>query len=228
MYYSAKDIPVFYQYAYPKLAAFKMYVWLKSIYDIQQIEDLNYNLDMIPEELTDIAHQQWKVFSKINSVEIWNETTITSLLKQIEYYYEAGLLKDQEEAMALCDEFHQMVKLIYKQALSGEKVHASNHEVSSGASYRMYYHEILLMDNHILADFGEERLAYFVPYGGVNYMSTTEPSLTLAVKEYLLNQTRKSALISDVSEKERNRFFIRIKNRIDRLREKIHSTNPFS
>lgn len=227
MIYSAKDIPIFYQFAFPRLAAFKIYVWLKSIYNIQTIEDQNYSLDDVPESLLQLAREQWQAFTRINTIEIWNDTTISSLINQICYYYEAGLLRNKEEALELCQEFREMLKIIYKQALSGQKTHANNPEVNSGASCRMYYHEILLMDNHILAEIDSIRKVYFIPYGGLNYLSTTDPSMTDEMYEYLIGQTKKSALISDVSEKDRNRFFIRIGNRIDQLIQKIESTDPF-
>ncbi len=226
-YYLAKDIPVFYHFAFPKLAAFKLYVWMKSVYDVQKIDGQNYNMAMIPDSILELARQQWAAYSQINAVEIWNDTTVTSLIRQLEYYYEAGLLESKEEALEICEQFHAMMKNIYKQALQGSKVHASNHEVFSAASYAMYFHEILIMDNTVLADLGDGRLAYFLPYAGVNYISTTDPKVVTEVRDFVQAQARKSALISDVSEKDRNRFFIRIRNQIDQLREKIKKTDPF-
>jgi hypothetical protein len=227
MYYQAKDIPAFYHYALPKLAAFKIYVWLKSVYGIDKIDGENYNLSMIPEDLIEIVGKQWEVFSRINSTEIWSETTIRSIINQIEYYYEAGFFSSKEEALGICDEFKEMMKIIYKQALNGRKVHAHNSDVFSSASYSMYFHEILLMDNHILTEFGEHNILYFIPYAGINYLSTADPDLTSDLKEFMSSQLKKAASVDNISEKERNRFFIRIKTKIDQLREKIISTDPF-
>lgn len=227
LYYQAKDIPAFYHYALPKLAAFKIYVWLKSVYGIDKIDGQNYNLSMIPEDIIDLARQQWEIFSRINTTEIWSETTIRSIINQIEYYYEAGFFSSKEEALQICDEFKEMMKIIYKQALNGQKVHAVNNEVFSGASYSMYFHEILLMDNHILVEYGDHNIMYFIPYAGINYLSTADPNLTTDLSEYMDNQIKKAASIDNISEKERNKFFIRIKNKIDALREKIISTDPF-
>ncbi len=226
MTYSAKDIPIFYQFAFPKLAAFKMYVWMKSLYDIPTIEGENYSMDKIPQELLELARKQWIEFSQINTREIWNDTTVLSLINQICYYYEAGLVAGPEEALALCDEFEAMMKVIYKQALSGEKVHANNPEVKSGASCAIYYHEILIMNNHILAELPPHANLYFIPTTGISYMHTADPALIESIQGYLLSQTKKSALISDVSEKERNRFFLKIKSKINHLRQRIESTEP--
>jgi len=51
--------------------------------------------------------------------------------------------------------------------------------------------------------------------------------LTESMSQYLNGQKEKSSLISNISEKERNKFFIRIKTRIDQLKSKIEMTNPF-
>lgn len=227
MYYQAKDIPVYYQFGFPKVASFKIYVWLKSVYNIQKIEGKNFDLKSIPPDLLELAQKQWELFSQINTVEFWNDTTILSILKQLEYYYEAGLMHSKEQAIGVCDEFQKMMKLIYKQSLASQKIHAINHDEFSKASYSMYYHELLLMDNHILVEQNDQELYYFVPYAGVNFLSTSDPVLTQDLRKYMQEQTKKSSLISDISEKERNKFFIRIKNQIDKLRQKIESTDPF-
>jgi len=225
--YQAKDVPIYYQFRYPKLSSFKMFVWLKSIYGVQHLNGLQYESDMIPQDLKDLGVQLWEAYSKINSVEIWNDTTILSLLNQLEYYYEAGLLNSKEEAIAICEEYQEMMKLVYQQALRGKKAHAKKLDEFGSADYHMYYHEILIMDNHILVELDQNKKIYFVPYAGVNYLNTNDPLLTDSMSTYLWSQKEKSSLISNISEKERNKFFIRIKNRIDQLKNKIEMTNPF-
>jgi len=225
--YQAKDIPIYYQFRFPRMSAFKMFVWLKSIYGVDRLEGFQYELDMIPKDLLELGDQLWEAYSKINSVEIWNDTTVLSLLNQLEYYYEAGLLTSKEDAIAICDEYQEMMKLVYRQALRGKKAHHKNLEEFSNAQYNMYYHEILIMDNHILAELDGNKRMYFMPYAGLNYLSTNDPLLTENMSDYLRAQKEKSSLISNISEKERNKFFIRIKNRIDQLKNKIETTNPF-
>jgi hypothetical protein len=225
--YQAKDVPIFYHFGFPKLGAFKMFVWLKSIYGIDRLDGLQHELDMIPPDLRQLGEDLWEAYAQLNCVEIWNDNTIHSLINQLEYYYEAGLLSSKEEAIAICDEYQEMMKLIYRQALSGKKVHPKNTDEFSSADYKMYYHEILIMDNHILAELDRNKRIYFMPYAGLNFLNSTDPLLTGNISEYLTEQQKKSSLISNISEKERNKFFIRIKNRIDQLKNKIENTNPF-
>ena len=227
VYFLAKDIPPFYYYALPKLTAFKIYVWFKSVYGIDKIDGENYNLSMIPNDIIEVAKQQHEVYSRINSTEIWSDTTISSVINQIEYYYEAGFFSNKEEVLEICDEFRMMMKIVYKQALYGQKVHSVNTNVFSPAAFHMYFHEILLMDNHILVEYAEDNISYFIPYAGANYLSTSDRRLTADLKEFVDMQMAKAASMDTISEKERNKFFIRMKNRIDSLKEKILSTDPF-
>lgn len=226
MLYTAKDIPPFYQYRFKALASFKIYVWFRSFYDVKLSKDQEYTMASIPQYLLDLAYKQWEAYSKINAIEIWNDTTILSLINQIEFYYEAGLLASKDEALMICDEFIEMIKVVYKQAIFGKRMADEEKDIPSKVPYKLYYNEVLIMDNNILSKV-QGRLIYNIPYAAVNYISTTNEEICGHMEEYILRQAHKSALISDVSEKERNKFFIRMRNKVEALRNRIEQSNPF-
>ncbi len=224
MLFLAKDIPVFYIYKFRELAAFKMFVWLRSIYDIEKINNHYYDLMSIPERLIELAQKQWEAYSRMNTLEIWNETTIVSLLNQIEYYYEAGLLSGKEQALLLCDQVNDMLRVIYRQAKHGARINGDGEPTDAG--YKLYYNEVLIMNNNIMSVY-KDRYIFNIPYAAVNYFTTNNEELTHEMYDYIMLQAHKSALISDVSEKERNKFFLRFRNKIDALRQRIETSNPF-
>jgi hypothetical protein len=82
--YAAKDIPVFYQYKYPKVAAFKLNVWLRSVHNLPVGFDQTY-LHEMPENIMALLQKQWEAYNRLEVHEIWNETTPLSLLRQIQY-----------------------------------------------------------------------------------------------------------------------------------------------
>lgn len=223
----AKDVPYYYQFRSKKLAAFKVFVWLKSMYQLDQLEGLDFNVNSIPDDIIDLCLKIGEAYTKVNSIEIWNDDTMLSMVKELEYYYEAGLLNSKEEALELCQEMYAISKVLYRQALKGQKAHYSKSEEYGQGDYQMYFHEILVMDNHILAQLDENRKAYFIPFAGLNYLQSQDAGLSQKMENFLNDQIKKSSLISNMSEKERNKFFIRIKNRIDQLKNKIEITNPF-
>lgn len=224
MVYTAKDVPLFYQYKYKELGAFKIYVWMRGIYDIERINNEYYTVSKIPERLLDLAQKQWEAYSRINAIEIWNDTTITSSLNQIHYYYEAGMLEGKEEALLLCDQMDDMLKLIYKQARFGKRVYENGEPTN--IDYKLYFHEVLIMDNNIISKINN-RLIYNIPYAAVNFLSTTNEELAGEMYHYILRQAQKSSYMTDVSEKDRNKFFLRLRNRIDDLRSRIENSEPF-
>lgn len=224
--YTAKDIPIFYPYKFKKLAAFKIYVWMRNFFDISHINEQHITMDNLPSSILELAEKQWQAYNKVNAIEIWNDTTILSMVKQIEYFYEAGLLNSKEEALTLCDEFSLLIKHIYKQAMHGKRMFLEDDERPSNVDFKMYFNEVLIMDNNIISRVNN-RLMYSVPYGAVNFVNTTNQELAGDMYDYMMRQAHKSSLISDVSEKDRNRFFIRLRNRVDELRQRIENHNPF-
>jgi hypothetical protein len=224
MVYSAKDVPLFYQYKYKELGAFKIYVWMRGIYDIERINNEYYTVSKIPERLLTLAQKQWEAYSRINVIEVWNDTTITSSLNQIQYYYEAGMLESKQEALLLCDQMEDMLKLIYKQTRYGKRVYANGEP--STVDYKLYFHEVLIMDNHIVSKINN-RLTFNIPYAAVNFLSTTNTEFADEMFTYILRQARKSSCLTDVSEKDRNKFFLRLRNRVDEVRFRIQNSEPF-
>lgn len=225
VHYLAKDIPFFHIYGFPALTAFRMYVWLKSVYHIDKIDNHNYSMSDIPESFITTAQKIHQQYQHIPVLEIWNDATPASLLMQIDYFYEAGLFTNKDEALRVCEEFRLMVRYIYKNALNGHRVNENGVAIPD-STYEMYINEVLIMDNHILSEV-KGNLRYYLPYGGINYLMTTDRKLCSDMKDYIHQQTTKSSLISQVSEKERNRFFIRLGRQIEQLKEKIERTNPF-
>jgi hypothetical protein len=221
IFYSAKDVPIFYQFVFRELGAFKMYVWMKSVYGIEKINGRHYSLKDIPEEFLSLGKRLWAAYSRIPVVEIWNDTTMLSLLKQVEYYFEAGMLTNKAEALLICEQIKDMVRIFYKQTINGMRLNPSDEELQTGIPYGMYVHELLLMDNHVLIKH-DDQMTYMVPFAGVNYMSTRNPDLCETMHQFMGQQIKRATLITNFSEKERNKFFIKIRLQIDQLIEKIN------
>jgi hypothetical protein len=226
VYYSAKDVPIFYHFQFKELGAFKMYMWMKSVYDISKIDNKHYSVQSMPPELLDLGYKLWQAYSKLPALEIWSDTTIASVIKQVEYYFEAGMLSGKAEALIICDQLKELIRRLYKQASKGTRTNDQDENLETGVQFDMYVNELLIIDNHILVEQSSD-LVYFVPYGGINYMHTRNPKVCEGIRSYFQQQARKSVLISSFSEKDRNKLFIKLRYRVDQLVEKIEHANPF-
>ncbi|MBL7940064.1 MAG: hypothetical protein JNL43_11950 [Flavobacteriales bacterium] len=88
---------------------------------------------------------------------------------------------------------------------------------SGSAAYRVFVNEVMLGDNMIYADNGQERIV-FVNHGVINYIGTTDEHFTAETYRNLQNIMQRSMLISGTGEKERNRFFRTMREEVERRR----------
>jgi len=205
MIFSAKDIPVFHYFRLPQLSSFKLFFWMKTLLGYPGYEHLPFSTNAVPKELLALANKVWSKYSSLNTVEIWNEEAVYDTLKQIEFYQECGFFQSKEVALELCDQLVQLLELIKEEALIGKK--------SEGGKFAMFNNEILIADNTVFARMGSRRSVY-VNQNALNLFLTFQEPFCEQTELYLQNLIKKSTQISMTGERERNRLF---KNMIDRI-----------
>ncbi|MDW3649031.1 MAG: helix-turn-helix transcriptional regulator [Bacteroidia bacterium] len=219
--YAAKDIPVFHLYQFPELALFKMFFWRKTIYNDPELNGKQFELNINDESqdrCISLCKQIAEKYALIPSTEIWNEETSYSFVKQIGYYYEAGLFKRKQDAILLCEQVEALFVHLKKEAELGYKFMADNPPESRVKNFWLYYNDLILIDNVIVVDFEDFRQAFLI-YNSIDYLSTRNPVFAEEVKIWLENITRKSELISEVAERMRNKFFMKTQRKIEGLKE---------
>ncbi|HNQ83133.1 MAG TPA: helix-turn-helix domain-containing protein, partial [Bacteroidales bacterium] len=85
--YAAKDPPVFHYFHFPEIAAFKFFIWEKTIFNFPEYENKLFRLDDVNPEIVDIGNDILRAAIKVPTTEIWNEDTFRILMRQIEYYW---------------------------------------------------------------------------------------------------------------------------------------------
>ncbi len=220
----AKDIPIFHHFNYPHLLEFKIFFWMKTYLDEPAYADEIFTLGKVPESLIEVSKKIWELYLKIPCTEIWSFETINTNLKQIEYYLESGLMESTDLALTLCDELSQQLFLIKHQAKVGRKVSSLDikyaTENSEGGKFDVFINEILIADNTIFFKMGDLRNT-FLTYNTLNLLSTNDQEFCAQTESYIQQLKTKSTHISITSEKERNRFFKVLQERIIRLKSKI-------
>lgn len=220
--YAAEDVPIFHHFAFKNLTAFKTFYWNKSILNVPELENKKYDKSLIDSELIEIAESVIERYSKIPSIEIWSDDTVNSTFKQIEFYWDAGIFKDKEEALAICHEVELMLERIKKQAEANTKFDIHNKPASDAPNYTLYHSDVMIGNNCILVNMGEIKASY-LSYNTFNAMTTTNGIFANETDTWLKNLIRKSNLISGVAEKQRYRYFKHIDDALKRLRTKIEN-----
>jgi hypothetical protein len=220
--YAAEDIPVFHYYQYPELTAFKIFYWTKSVLNIPSFDGKKFSPEEINPRLIGLAREVFDTYVTIPSTEIWNEETISGMLKTVEFYWESGLFASKEVAMQVIDQLSQMLQYLQKQAQHSSKFVPA--EGKKNAEYENNFHlynsEVMIGNNCILV-LAENFKANYLSYHTFNSMVTTNAEYCEETEKWLKNLIRKSVLMSGVAEKQRYRFFKEAQEAIDKLKLKI-------
>lgn len=207
LFYSAKDIPLFYFMDGTILSKFKAFVWLNLLNTNQK--KVTFENFVIDESFSEHMQILKKTYENTTVNEVWNDTTINSSLQQILYFYEAGLL-NLKNANALCNDLKRIINLIQ------EKCNTTNN------NFALYYNELILLNNNMLIE-TPERLTMFVPYTLLGYFITDNEDSCKNVHQFFKQQIINSKPLGQSGIKEQNLFFNRAIRKIDYYLERINS-----
>lgn len=212
MIFAARDMPIFHHFRLPELSAFKMFFWLKTVIKDPKYATQLFKLEVIPKEILRAATRLWKLYSTVPSTEIWSDEAINETIKQIEFYHECRFFAHKKEGAQLCDRLVDLINLIKGEAAEGKK--------TGGDTFRLFENEILIADNTVFARMDNQRIVY-INYNTLNLLTTHQESFCDKTEKYLNNLTKNSTLISASAEKERNKFFNKMKERIEFFKNKL-------
>ena len=219
IFYSAKDIPVFHFFEFPELFAFKSFFWNKVLFGTPGYEQKKYTID-IPDKVMNLVRTILSTYNRIPTVELWNEETFNSLIRQIEFCYECGYFSSKEDALMVLDNVEVMVNHLEQQASAGFRFLYGETPEGIDGNFKLYSNEVLLGDNTILA-LKDGKSKTFLTYNVINLLVTENSQFCEQIETCMVNLTKKSTLISSSSVKERQRFFQILTSKIEELRGRI-------
>jgi hypothetical protein len=218
--FAAEDIPIFHHFKFPELTAFKIFYWNKSILNAGEMEGQKFSFETVDPEMVSTARQILENYVNIPSIEIWSDDTVNSTIKQIEFYWEAGIFRSKEDALKICAQVEEMIADIKKYAETGTKFIKDAGREGNENNFVLYSSELMIGNNCILVSMGNAKVTY-LSHNTFNAMATTHTGFCNDTEGWLKNLMRKSILISGVSEKQRYQFFRKIEEKLSALREKI-------
>ena len=217
--YLCKDVPVFHFFYFKELAAFKSFFWSRSILNEPEFENRNFSLADF--DVTEYFAQGQKIlhsYNDIPSTELWNYESINSTILQIEYYRDAGIFETTNDLNIVVDSFDATLTHLQKQVEKGRKFMPGIGEVGYKASLKFYINEIILGNNSILVSMDETKTV-FINHIVLKYISTSDKKFTEKAFNNFQNLVSRSVLISETGEKERNKFFKSLRERVHKLKQ---------
>lgn len=214
--YSAKDIPIFPVLIDSYLARFKLYVWLKDVDTSLMTNKFTFEdfLKNAPNSLLEKAFNLGEISKDVNTIEIWNNTTINGGLQQVLYFFESGLLS-KNMALHICDDIENVIRNIEKQAVQQSLTGSKNKSI-----YNLYINDIHTMSNTIMVKTPHQK-AFFTPFTVISYFKIEHQPTCELMFEFFEKQMSMSKLLVNAGEKDRSLFFNKMHQKINRLRERI-------
>src|SRR5258705_1947008 len=220
IYYSCKDMPLFNLFLVRELAAFKWFFWLKTYLHFPGFAKRKFKFSDYPDDLFKLDQQVLGMYNQLASREIWNIESMSIFFRQVEFYRDGDVFESNEDVLKLYEALEKTWDHLEKQAALGYKFKIDDPEQKPLGEYKMYFNEVLLGDNSILVITDNLKMA-FMTHTTFNFMMTRDVGFTENMYNHMQTQMKRSTLISEVSEKERSRFFRIIRERIQKRKEAL-------
>lgn len=204
VYYSAKDIPFFYTISDSVLSKFKLFVWMNLLNakDFMQPFD-EFKLERYSDKSEDLKN----LYENLNVTEIWNNTTISSILNQVSFYTEIKILS-KETAKLILKELKELIRNVEIKAENEHK------------KFQIYAHDILILNNSILFK-NAEKSSLLVPFNMFGYMMTEDQNTCDDALNFFQHQIKNSTSLSFSGQRDRKKFFNKMIESIESLEETL-------
>jgi hypothetical protein len=200
-----KDIPLFHLYFDP-LIAFRHYFWMKAIIQHPDYVTRGFDLHGISDEARKMSREVVRLWSLVPSKEIWNTECVNGLISQVEFFKEGGFFSSAEDIRVVYQAAKETILHLQKQAEYGCKFMPEENPQTKKENFDFFYNRLLLGETTILVKTDNVKTVFF-NYDVLNYMTTRDETFCNQSHEAFNNLMRRSTLISQTSEKQRNIFF---------------------
>jgi plasmid maintenance system antidote protein VapI len=214
IFYFNKDIPIFHHFMFPELAAFKCYFWCRYYLNNPLYNKGQFLIDDFIEIFNKTGKKISELYLQIPSTEIWNLDCINTTIMQIDYYRECKIFKSEKDIITVYNCLERLVDHIEHQVEIGYKFPFQQPQKKNNVKYKFFINEFVLGDNTVILHLDGQKAA-IIAHSVMNYIETVDLKFVNYISDTLDILLKKSTLISEIGEKDRQRFF-------DTMRMRIH------
>jgi hypothetical protein len=219
MFYTAKELPVFYVLQNSLLSKFKIYTWLYILDKEIPNKNISFDKFIFPPSLLLAAEQAGEAYNKVKIVELWNSGIVNGIVNQILYFFETNLLSFKS-AIDICENLRLTIKKIEKSAHLGKRLNERS------TDFKLYHNELILLNNNVVVKNNNKR-TLIIPYASLKYFITNDQPTCNDIDNFFKEQLKISKLLSNTGLKERIIFFKPIYDKIDKLKGRIELLREF-
>jgi hypothetical protein len=218
--YLTKDMPIFHNFYYKPLIAFRYFFWMKNIIQHPDFQERDFELTCVSPEIEKLSRDLVFAYNKVPSAEIWNTESINAVILQIEFYKDAGFFSSAADIKAVYESLEETFVHLKNEAEYGCKFMPDENHESKKNNFRLFYNRVILGDNTIMVSTDGIKTV-FINYDVLNYMVSKDEAFCNPLYADMQQMMKKSTLISQTSEKQRNIFFNIMLNKINERKKNL-------
>ncbi len=212
--YAAMEVPFFQYLLVPEIAAFKLYMWSRTVWHLEGSKHQSFELE---KNKTQIVFQSQieriaQLYASIAGEEIWNNNMLDITLNQIRYCYHAGRFKKKEDVPKLFDLLRGLIQKLNNIIIFGEKRSGDGF-----AQVQVWYNELVQNNAFILVQLSEKQRFIYTIFDAPNFMNSSE-SRMCAYSQAFFNRLKSYSLPLNEAMNDNNRLLF-----INRLNKKVNA-----
>ena len=220
IYYLNKDIPIFHHFMFPELAAFKCYFWSRYNLNYAHFNKGQFLISDFVDLFNKTGKKISELYLEIPSTEVWNLDCINTTIRQIDYYRESKIFSSDQDIVTVFECLEKLVDHIEQQVEYGAKFPFGKPDLFQRVKYTVFVNEFVLGDNTLLIEVDNQRMVS-LNHNVINYAITTDEKFVNYSWQTMNTLLKKSTLISETGEKDRQLFFDTLRQRIQDKRKLI-------
>ncbi|MGC4035615.1 MAG: helix-turn-helix domain-containing protein [Chitinophagaceae bacterium] len=215
-----KDLHIFANMLSEPFFAFRYFFWNKSIISNPEYATKAFSPDCLTPQVKATAEEMAKTYCRIPSTEIWNTEAVNSIILQVEYYKEAGIFSNAADIRVVYDSVLETLDHLKEEAELGIKFYPGENPSLKKQNLRFFYNRVVLGDNTILVTTDHIKTVY-LNYNVLNYMITRDERFCANINNEMEMLIRRSTMISNSSERQRNSFFNILASKIEERKKHL-------
>ena len=204
--YRSKDMVVFHNFYYKPLIAFRYFFWMKTIIQHPDFADRDFELDCVSPEIEKLSRELTMEYNKVPSTEIWNTEGVNVAINQIEFYKDSGYFSSSSDIKVVYEALEASLIHLKNQVEYGCKFMPEENPQSKKENFRFFFNRVMLGETTVIVVTDRVKTV-FINYDALNYISTRDELFCNPYYDDIQNLMKKSTIISQTSEKQRNIFF---------------------
>lgn len=218
--YRTKDMPIFHNFYYEPLIAFRYFFWMNTIIQHPDFNKRKFEMNCVSPEIISLSQELSKAYNNVPSIEIWNTECVNAAISQIEFYKGSGYFSSAAEIKMVYESLEETFIHLKHQVEYGSKFMPGENPQTKKNNFTFFYNSVVLGDNTVIT-ITDNVKAVFLNYDVLNYITTRDETFCNYCHEDLQKLIKRSTIISETSEKQRNIFFGIILNKINERKKHL-------